>query len=377
MTVGGFPLAEFEGRWERVLRRVDEASLDALMVTTKVNIQYLTGHDAEGAYAAPYALIVAPDVARTCVVRAYNERSVALGSIPLDLVTYFGRRDMVRVWADTVERLGLSRARIGLELDHWGLAPADVAALREALPHADLVDASRLVTRVAEVKSPAELELMREVARVTDTCVEAFHSAVRPGMSEIEAARTVEEAAEALGSRTKDMTLLFGDRTALPHGHVTERRLEAGDVAFIEVSGYLHDYAVGLCRTAVLGEHRDAEVLHRLAEDATEATLDALRPGATGSDVHRAAWDVVEAAGRGATFLQRTGYAIGIGWYDRGYMSLEPGADEVIEEGMTFHMPRILFDEAHRFGVGTSESALVTADGAEVFSRLERGLYVA
>jgi Xaa-Pro dipeptidase len=67
---------------------------------------------------------------------------------------------------------------------------------------------------------------------------------------------------------------------------------------------------------------------------------------------------------------QRTGYAIGLNWYVRGYMSLEPGAHEPIEASMTFHTPRILFDERERFGVGTSETVLVTDHGTEIMSRL-------
>ena len=60
-------------------------------------------------------------------------------------------------------------------------------------------------------------------------------------------------------------------------------------------------------------------------------------------------------------------------WSDRGNLSLEPGSVDVLAPGMTFHMPIILF-ESGQYGVGVSETVLVTEQGCEALSGLPSGI---
>jgi hypothetical protein len=64
----------------------------------------------------------------------------------------------------------------------------------------------------------------------------------------------------------------------------------------------------------------------------------------------------------------------GINWSERGNLSLEPGSTDVLEAGMTFHMPIILFEE-NRYGLGCSENVVVTERGAEILSMTPHTLY--
>lgn len=364
-----FSVAEYERRWAAALGELDRWGVDALAVTAATHIQWLTGHDAGGSYAAPYVVLVAPDQPRRFVVRQYDEDTVRHSSIPgMDLVTYYGRFDAVDVWADQLRSLGLADARVGLELDCWGVAPADVARLEALLPGLTVVDTSALIVSLCETKSDEELTVMRAASRITDRAVEVFWEQVADGSTEREAYAAIERVIVEAEATTNPFTVLFGERTGLPHGHATDQRLARGHVAFFEGGAGVHDYMVGICRTAVLGRNPEAAALHAIAEDATAAAIDALKPGAVGREVHAAAQAVVDQAGRSSTMRQRVGYGIGIKWYDRGYTSLDPVSEQVVRENMTFHLPRILFDESGGFGVGTSETVVVTATDAQRFS---------
>lgn len=99
-----------------------------------------------------------------------------------------------------------------------------------------------------------------------------------------------------------------------------------------------------------------------------------IKPGVTAEAVDAAARNVVERSGRPRAFRHRTGYQTGIHWTERGNLSLEPNAADILEPGMTFHMPIILFSEGgHLFGC--SEHVLVTERGAEILSRTPHMLY--
>jgi Xaa-Pro dipeptidase len=141
-----------------------------------------------------------------------------------------------------------------------------------------------------------------------------------------------------------------------------------------ELAGVISGYAAGLARSAVLGRHAEAEGLHEVALEALAAGVAAIRPGAELGDVDAAVRGVVSDAGKSAAFLHRAGYQNGLRWSYRGNLSAEPGARDVIERGMTFHLPMILFERG-RFGVGTSQTVVVTESGSEPLSATSPALH--
>jgi Xaa-Pro dipeptidase len=370
-----FPREEYTARHERVLAAAARARLDALAVTAEGHNYYLTGYAGHGCYFSPFPLILAPQRAPTYIVRKYDEDAVRAQSCIEDIVPYTQQHDLPKVWADALRRARLDRSRLGLELGCWNLAPADVAALQAQLPELRIVDASRVVPSVAAVKSALELEAMRQSMALTDLAVRTFQRSLREGATESGVARAIEAAvAEAGGALRPGYTLVFGARTRLPHGRPAAHALGANEPAFTELGGLKHGYAAGLCRSAVLGRHPRAESLHALAEDALEAALAAIKPGATAGEVDAAARRVIDRSGRPEVFRHRAGYQSGINWSERGNLSLEPGSEDVLQEGMTLHLPIILFQEGE-YGLGCSENVVVTAHGPEILSRTPHTLY--
>jgi Xaa-Pro dipeptidase len=374
VTGPAFERAEYARRQAAVLERASAAGLDAIAVTASSHQEYLGGYDGSGGYFGPFPLIIAPDRPPTYVVRRYDEDAVRAASVIDEVVAYTHFHEAARTWAQVLRGMGLERARLGLELDAWNLAPGDVTRLQAELPDLRIVDAGNLVARVAAVKSPAEIAVMRRAMRLTEAAVERFHAGITEGARERDVRRDMEAAVERGGGGLIVSALLFGTRTALPHGQPSDHRLERDAPAFTEVGAEVDGYVAGLCRTAVLGRHAGAEALHAVALDAFEAGRAAIRPGATAGDVDAAVRGVIEGAGRGATFRHRAGYQIGLMWNDRGNISLEPGAEDVLEPSMTFHLPVILFERGS-FGVGVSETVLVTDDGSEALGTLPRDLH--
>jgi Xaa-Pro aminopeptidase len=369
-----FSIQEYERRVAAVVKRFEAVKIDALAATSDTSQEYLTGYDGSADYFAPFPVIVTPTRPPTYVVRKYDEDAVRTQSWIKDVIPYTQETEQAKVWADALRSLGLQRARLGLELRTWNLAPADVSALQTELPDLQIIDATHLVPSVAAVKSEVELETMRASMALTDIAIDTFQRSINEGSSEREVADAIERAITAAGGENRSFTLVFGQRTALPHGRPTANRISHDEPAFTEVAGMKNGYAAGLCRSAVLGHHAGAEMLHELAEEALAAAIAAIRPGVPTGGVDAAARAVIERAGKSRVFRHRTGYQNGIAWSYRGNLSLEPGSTDVIEVGMTFHIPIILFEEGE-FGIGTSQSIVVSERGAEVLSRTSSGIH--
>jgi Xaa-Pro aminopeptidase len=370
-----FPRSEYEQRQKKVLATVARAGLDAIVVTAYGHLEYLSGYSGRGGYFAPFPLILAPGRAPIYVVRKYDEDAVRAQSCIDEIVPYTQQADFARTCADVLRRLGLETGRVGLELGCWNLAPADVSALQAGLPDLRVADATRLVASVAAVKSELEIEAMRASMAITDVAVRTLQQSLRDGVTEQEVADAIESAVKKAGGELRGAyTLLFGARTRLPHGGPAAHPIRKNEPAFTEIGGSKHAYAAGLCRSAVLGRHPGVESLHALAEEALEAAIAAIKPGVTAGAVDGAARKVIERSGRPRVFRHRTGYQTGINWSERGNLSLEPGAADVLEVGMTLHMPIILFEEG-QYGVGCSENIVVTERGAEILSKTPHTLY--
>jgi Xaa-Pro aminopeptidase len=374
MTAPPFSNEEYQRRQSAVLARMESEGVDALAVTAYSHQEYLSGYDGSGGYFAPFPLILAPGRAPTYVAREYDVDAVRTESCITEVVGYTQEGDQAKAVADVLRGFGLQRGRIGLELGCWNLAPRDVYRLEAELPDLKIVDATRLVSSVAAVKSEVEIDAMRTSMRFTCLAVETMNNSLREGVTEDEVAHAIDSAVEAAGGKMRPYTLLFGPRTALPHGAPTSYALQRNQPVFTEIGAWCKGYAAGICRSAVLGSHPGAESLHTLAEEALQAAIASIRPGVTTGDVDAACRGVIERAGRSEVFRHRTGYQTGIMWSDRGNLSLEPNSQDVLEPNMTFHMPVILFQEGE-YGVGVSENILVTENGCEILSGLPQTIH--
>ncbi|MFK4380873.1 M24 family metallopeptidase [Bradyrhizobium sp. USDA 223] len=371
-----FPKSEYQKRQENVLKAMERAKLDALLVTAHHHLRYLTGYNGQGGYFRPFPLILAPGRAPTYVVREYDELAVRAESCIENIIPYTHQVDFAKVCGDLLRQYGLQAGTIGLQLGCWNLAPADVSALQAQLPEMKVADATRLVPSLMAVKSELELQVMRDAMAMTDVAVRTFQTSLRDGISEVEIARIIAEEVSRAGGElwTSSTNILFGERTKLPHGLPTRHSIKNNEPAFMEIGGAKYGYASGIVRCAVLGRHPETEALHALSVEALEAALTAIKSGVTAESVDAAARNVVERSKRSRAFRHRTGYQTGIHWGGRGNLSLEPGAKDILEAGMTLHMPVILFGESGRL-IGCSEQVLVTDRGAEILGNTQHTLF--
>ncbi|TIX45859.1 MAG: aminopeptidase P family protein [Mesorhizobium sp.] len=377
-----FPRPEYESRRQKVLEAVASARLDALVVTAHGHLRYLSGYDGSGGYFAPFPLILVPGRPPTFVIREYDEQAVRAYSCIEEIVTYTHQPDFGTVCADVLRRYGLQSKRVGFELGCWNLAPTDMNALQAQLADLKVLDATRLVSSVAAVKSELELQCMRDAMRMTDLAVQTFQRSLQVGVTELEMSGTMAAAIKAdAGNAGGEVglgppTVLFGERTKLPHRPPSRHPINDNEPAFLEVGASKHGYTVGMVRCAVLGRHPETESLHALAEEVIETLVAAIKPGTTAAEVDAAGREVLKRSGRQEVFRQRTGYQTGMNWTERGDLSLEPGAEDVLKVGMTLHMPNILRSEnGYLFGAGAH--VLVTERGAEVLSSIPYTLHLA
>jgi len=238
------------------------------------------------------------------------------------------------------------------------------------------------VNWVRLVKSPAEIDAMREAGRIATAVMELALDGVREGRRQCDVVAEIQEA-QALGAG-----ILGGDYPAIvpmlptgqsagtPHLTWSDAPLVTGEATVVELAGVFRRYHAPLARTVMLG--RPAPHLASCADAVAEglaAALDELLPGRTAAESHRAFTGVI--ARHGLTKESRIGYSIGIGyppdWGER-TVSLREGSETVLEAGMAFHV--ILGMWMDGWGYETSESVVITEAGAETLTHVPQGLTI-
>jgi Xaa-Pro aminopeptidase len=369
---------------------MDEAGVDLLVVSAPDNINYLSGYDAWSFYVPQVLLVPAGDEGPVWIGRSMDASSARLTTyLPdADVLSYAddyvenpARHAMEHVALVIGER-GWDRGRIGYEGDAYFFAARWLQVLERRLPDARLVDAYLLVNWVRTVKSPAEIEVMRQAARIVEHAMRVAVDAVEVGRRQCDAAARISaaqiEGTPAFGgdSPANPPSILSGENSATPHAAWSDAGFQPDTATCLELSGCRHRYHAAMARTVYLGrpERKMLDVARATAEG-LEAALAAVRPGVPCEDVD-AVWRATIAR-YGLEKPSRIGYSIGLNyppnWADH-TASLRPGDRTVLQPNMTFHLMLGMWLEG--WGFEMSETFRVTETGAESLTRFPRELFV-
>ena len=155
-------------------------------------------------------------------------------------------------------------------------------------------------------KSPGEVDRMRRAGRITAAAIERVLEAVRPGVTTADLDRIAERTIRAAGAtpsfkgyRGFPATICTSVNEEIVHGIPGRRRLADGDLLSLDVGAIWEGYHGDSAVSVFVGEppSGEAEKLVRVTEEALEAGIAAMRPGARLSDISHAVEQVATGAG--------------------------------------------------------------------------------
>ena len=377
-----FSASEYQERVAKVRKAMDETGLDALLVTHPPNLYYLAGYYTFGV--GNHACLVLPrEGDPTLQVTSLEVPAAVVNSWVRDVVSadWHEQTGAAAQLADIVKDKGLEAKGLGIEPSRTGLLPYIYNQLQRALPAARFQDASDVVAQVRMVKSTAEIEYLKKAAKCTQAAINASLAAVKPGVLDSDVAKVGYEAMIGAGSEFMSVQPIVtsGERTSYTHATYRRVPIEVGDTVFLEYGGCYQRYTAPMMRTAVVGEPSDD--VRRVAE-AVKATvsriIETARPGRTHHEVAMEAKKARAPVASETFFSEVYGYNVGIGFpptWAEGLTFLAEGVDQPLLPGMPFHLP-ISYRIPGAFGVGLSETILITETGCEILTEQERDLHI-
>ena len=284
---------------------MDEAGLDAIIATSKHNVQYLLGGyrffffdtmDAMGTSRYLPAVVYRrgrPEetVYVGCGMESFERDLGSLWPEALDLGNT-GTQATARQVVEHLRRLGNGIRRVGLEAP---FIPADADRLiRAGLGNADIVDATVPLERLRAIKTSAEIACLRQASEKVVASMLATFRACRPGESKREIAERLRRE-EVCRGLVFDYCLITAG-TSLNRAP-SDQIIARGDIISLDSGANERGYIGDLCRMGVLGPpDSELEDLLGFVEEVQQAARRRVRAGAPGRDVVSIGHDLVAAS---------------------------------------------------------------------------------
>ena len=387
---GDQAMADDTERIQRIKDSLQQAGLDAVVVSLPANVLLLTG----------YWPVVGTSIA---VATRHGEIQVISPGDELELaqqgwaeVHTFTPSSLDKL-TDTVEQIqqplvnvlrnmGLQHGRIGYEqamsepASYAGMmiyGPAIIHLLDTVVPGAIRVSATETLSQMRAVKTARELECIRRSCTTAKQDFEQGFAQLQPGLRETEVAALFREPATVqgadVGSRASGFLFcMSGPNSAKAYGAYARsrsRKLQDADPVLVHCNSCIDGYWTDITRTYSLGPVPDRVYEMREAVFAARAAaLAAIRPGVKGHEVDNAARQELEKRGFAAHFKHSTGHGVGFAAIDHNARPrLHPKSHDGLENGMVFNLEPAIYIEGFG-GIRHCDMVAVKENRAEVLS---------
>ena len=378
-------LQEARARTAVLQGRMAELGIPVAVFTDEASIAYLAGFwgylGVE--FGRPTMLVVRADADPVVITPLMESEMVKAMTWVADVRVWDDAGQ--RSWARVLDEIVGDRSELWVEL---GQIPAIVRLYfdeRGGVLH----DIGPVLGAQRMIKSPLEIEVMRQAGAVAGAMMSAAHGSLREGAQEWESALAVIDAGtrKAAGFLTVKgwerfvspmihnlQVLQSGRDTSMVHRRASVKAYERGDPVYFCFCNMAQfkQYKLGFDRMFFIGEVGDAAArVQEAALAAQAAALAAIRPGVRAEEVAAAADEVYGA--RGFSTGYRTGRSIGMSYLEA--PELKAGDETVLQPGMTFAVDGgISVDGVTAGRIG--DSVVVTETGCEFLTDYPRDLLV-
>ncbi len=360
--------ARIAARRDRLRALAIARDLDAILVSSLVNVCYLTGFTGSNA-----ALLVGSD--GVDVLATDGRYTTQAGGQAPDLELL-----IERACAPALARraTGSGAVRLGYEshvvtVDGLEVLQGAAAGDRSG---SEFCSVGPAVEALRSIKDAAEIESLRAACAIADQALAGLivDGGIRAGLSERAVGRDLDNRMLRLGAESVSFETIVatGANSAIPHHRPADDLLTNGDFLKLDFGATFAGYHSDMTRTFVLGTPADwQKEIYELVATAQRLGREALTVGASVADVDAAARTPIVEAGHGADFSHGLGHGVGLEIHEApalsalGAGSLQADMAVTVEPGVYL---------AGRGGVRIEDTLVVGTDGPDLLTLTSKEL---
>lgn len=357
-------------RIETLAANLRQRGISAAAVLPSAGLFYLTGMSATLSE-RPLLFVFTAAGEAMAVCPAFEAERVRRDSGVLELLTYTDEEGGAAGFARLAARLPQIKV-VAMEFQAARLL--EYKLLESACRVTDLTDLRPILAAQRMRKEPAEINKLQQAAQLADAAMAVVERNIALGVTEIQIAEAVEAYVKARGGRMSFVSIIAGERTALPHASTGSRPLHPGDVVVADLGCVVDGYTSDITRTFLLeGAPAQLERIGAVVFEANRLAREAVGVDVEAGYIDDVAREYITQAGYGQFFTHRTGHGLGLEVHEEPY--IVGGSKETLQIGHTFTIePGIYLPGVG--GVRIEDDVCVTATGALSLTTYPRAVKV-
>jgi len=314
---------------------LNELNIDALLVTGKLNRNYLSGFTGTDCvlWVGQKKAVFVTDFRYTRQAQKQVQDMKILETPP--------GKGHLQSAIDSIIDSGIQR--LGFEshlLSHYHYELIKKWLKGKGIKLVSVID---VVEKVRMVKSSTEINLIKKANQISMAAFESAHSQIRPGIREIEIAKIYEEEASKRGGEglAFDTIVASGWRAGLPHGVASSKKIKSGDLVVFDFGVKYKGYHSDCTRTLMVGKPSPKQIeIYQIVKEAQAQALKKVRAGVSTKQLDQVARDIISQAGYGKYFGHSLGHGVGLDIHEgprlaqSQEMLLQPGMVVTVEPGI-------------------------------------------
>lgn len=342
-----------------------DGNIDAYMIHSPANRSYFTGIETSFGV----ALITENEKIFFTDFRYENYAKATLTDFTVLIVTYSQLYPTIKT-----ELQRLRAKTVGYEENF--LTVGEFKAVEDFLCDFTLVAASKALEKKRAIKTEDELQKIENSQRIAEKALAKIIPIIKPGVTEREISAELMFEIIRLGadSLAFDNIVSFGENSANPHHHPSDRKLDKNDLILIDFGARAGGYCSDMTRTFTLGNPPDRlKAIHDIVAEAQSYALKNIKAGMTGNEADSLAREYIRANGYAKEFGHSLGHGVGVEIHEQ--PRLGERSEDILVPGMVVTVEPGIYIEGLG-GVRIEDMIVIQEDGIYNFTNFNKNLYL-
>ncbi len=349
------------GKLQWLRNKMSGLNLQGLIISNPINIRYLTNIDAEG------TLIITPKENIYITDGRYIEHVHSILTL-FDEIIVYNVNDVSR---DDYENFFMFCENVGFE-EHY-ISYATYKDYIRKYKINNFVETDYIIEKQRMIKDEDELSNIIKACNITDECYKYILSYIKPGMTEKQIAKEIEDYyCERTDGLSFDTIVASGENSSKPHAVPTERKIQEKDIITIDMGCKVNGYCSDMTRTFFVGEPtEEMKKIYDLVLNNQKFVLEQYKDGASTRQVTKMIENDFKL--NGYDLIHGLGHGVGLEIHEPPYISYRN--DTTLRENM------VVTDEPGiyipgKFGVRIEDTVQITKFGCVSLTNSNKGYII-
>lgn len=346
-------------QWLR--NKMSSLNLQGMIVSNPINIKYLTNIDAEG------ILIITPKENMYITDGRYIEEVHTTLTLFDEIIVY----NVNDVSQEDYENIFMFCENVGFEENF--ISYAEYKEYIRKYKINNFVETEYIIERQRTIKDEEELENIKKACNITDECFKYILSYIKPGMTEKQIAKEIENYyMEKADGISFDTIVASGENSSKPHAVPTDRKIKEKDIITIDMGCKVNGYCSDMTRTIFIGEPtQEMKKVYDLVLNNQKFVLEQYKEGANTRQLTRMVENDFKL--NNYDLIHSLGHGVGLEIHEPPYISYR--TDTILKENM------VVTDEPGiyipgKFGIRIEDTVQITKFGCINLTNSEKNYII-